>query len=68
MREDQGIVLEEDVTVNQNPQLDRRNHKVKIEQPRVEIPRLLPQILRDDDQGVVMVNRNQNADELIQQV
>ena len=26
IRENRGIVLEEDVTINQNPQLDRRNH------------------------------------------
>ena len=68
MREDQCVVLEEDVTINQNPQLNRRNHRVEIEQPRVEIPRLPPQIPKDGDQGVMVVNRNQNADELIQQV
>ena len=68
IRENQGIVLEYDMTINQNPQQDRINHRVEIEQPRVEIPRIVPQIPRAVEQGIVMVNRNQNADEVVQQV
>ena len=52
--------MEEDLTVNPNPQIPR----VEVEQPRIEIPRNL----REIDQGVIIANRNQNADELMQQV
>ena len=44
------------------------NHKIEIEKPRVKIPRVPLQIPRDVDQGVIVVNRNQNANEVIQQV
>ena len=61
IRVNQGVIMEEDLTVNQNPQIPR----VEMEQPRVEIPRNPPQVPREVDQGVIMVNRNQNADQLI---
>ena len=66
IRGNQGVVLKDDMTINQNPQPDGMNHRVEVEQPRVEVPRVAPQISRVVEQGVVMVNRNQNADEVIQ--
>ena len=56
------------MTINQNVQPVGMNHRMEIEQPRVEIPIVPPQIPRDVDQGVIVVNRNQNADEVKQQV
>ena len=42
IRGTQSIVLEEDVTINQNLQPIGMNHRMEIEQPRVEIPRVPP--------------------------
>ena len=66
IRENQGVILDEDVTINQIPRV--ANQGVVGEQPIVEPPRVNPQVPRVAEPRVVMVNRNQNADEVVQQI
>ena len=71
IRENQGLVLGEDVTINQTPQNVPQNvvnQRVAVEQPVVEPPRVVPQLPRAQEPRVVMVNRNQNADEVVQHI
>lgn len=65
--ENQGVVLEEDPTINQRnePRADGVNHGVGVEPPRVEQPMSIP---KEREPRVVMVNRNQDAGEVIYQV
>lgn len=75
MIENQGIAFEEDPTINQVqqnqrniPQTNMVNKGVGVEPPRVESPRPEPPIPRERQPRVVMVNRNQYADEVIHQI
>ena len=75
MIENQGIAFEEDPTINQvqqnqrnTPQANVVNQRVGIEPPRVEPLGPEPPIPRERQPRVVMVNRNQDADEVIHQI
>ena len=72
IRENQGLVFGEDVTINQTPQNAPQanvvNQGVAVEQPVVEPPKVIPQVPREVEPRVVMVNRNQNVDEVIQHI
>ena len=61
IRGNQGILLEEETTINQVQQPVEENLRVQMEQPGVEEPRVIAPEIR-------MVNRNQNADEVVQQI
>ena len=61
IRGNQGILLEEETTINQVQQPVEENLRVQMEQPGVEEPRVVAPEIR-------MVNRNQNADEVVQQI
>ena len=67
MRENYGVSFEEDPTINQilqnRPPPEMVNQGVGVEPPRVE-----PQISREREPRIVMVNRNQNVDNVIRQI
>ncbi|XP_058746395.1 uncharacterized protein LOC131619301 [Vicia villosa] len=75
VKENLWVTLEEDPNINQvqknqinTSQANIPNQGVAIEHPRVEPLRREPQIPRETEPRIVMVNRNQNDDEVIHQV
>lgn len=66
-RENQGIAVENDLTINQvprnAPQVNMVNQGIRVEPPRVEAPRAKQQIPREP--RIVLENRHQDANELI---
>lgn len=67
IRGNQRVTFEEDPTINQIPQnqppTKMVNQGVGVEPPRVE-----PQIPREREPRIVMVNRNQHVDNVIRQI
>lgn len=75
MVENQGVTFEEDLSTNQVRQNQRDIHRANVanlegsvEQHRVEPPRNQPRVLIEEEPRISLVNRNQNADNLVQQM
>ena len=78
VRENQGVILEEDPTINQVQQNQRNASQENMlnQGGIVEVARVVnvkpfrqvPQILRQPEPRVMLVNRNQNADEVLYKV
>lgn len=73
MVENQGVAFEEDPTIYQvqqhqrdTPRANVENMGGAVEQHRVEPPRNQPRGQIEEESRIELVNRNQNADNLIQ--